>query len=71
MMCFARTTVEVAKRRQWLEQGGPGMKLSSATHTMAGWVQLLRPGRETHAHRQTSSAIYHIFAGQGCGVIAG
>jgi len=25
----------------------------------------------TQAHRQTSSAVYHVFAGQGCSVIEG
>ena len=43
----------------------------SALRTMACWIQLLRPGVQTHAHRQTSSAVYHVFAGQGCSVIAG
>jgi gentisate 1,2-dioxygenase len=43
----------------------------SALRTMACWVQLLRPGVHTQAHRQTSSAVYHVVAGQGCSVIAG
>src|SRR5207247_9828275 len=43
----------------------------SALRTMACWIQLLRPGVRTQAHRQTSSAVYHVFAGYGCSVIAG
>jgi gentisate 1,2-dioxygenase len=39
--------------------------------TMACWIQLIRPGIQTQAHRQTSSAVYHVFAGQGSSVIAG
>jgi gentisate 1,2-dioxygenase len=42
-----------------------------ALRTMACWIQLLRPGVHTKAHRQTSSAVYHVFAGQGYSVIAG
>jgi gentisate 1,2-dioxygenase len=38
---------------------------------MACWVQLLRPGVQTQAHRQTSSAVYYVFAGHGSSVIAG
>jgi len=33
--------------------------------------QLLRPGVRPQAHRQTSSAVYHVFAGQGSSVIDG
>lgn len=36
----------------------------SALRTIACWIQLLRPGVHTQAHRQTSSAVYHVFAGQ-------
>jgi len=43
----------------------------SALRTIACWIQLLRPGVHTHAHRQTSSAVYHVFAGQGFSVIEG
>jgi gentisate 1,2-dioxygenase len=32
---------------------------------------LIRPGVHTQAHRQTSSAVYHVFAGQGYSVIGG
>lgn len=42
-----------------------------ALRTMACWIQLLRPGIHTKAHRQTSSAVYHVFAGEGYSVIAG
>jgi gentisate 1,2-dioxygenase len=43
----------------------------SALRTIGCWIQLLRPGLHTQAHRQTSSAVYHVFAGQGCSVIEG
>lgn len=43
----------------------------SALRTIACWIQLIRPGVHTQAHRQTSSAVYHVFAGQGFSVIAG
>lgn len=43
----------------------------SALRTIACWIQLLRPGVRTQAHRQTSSAVYHVFAGQGYSVIDG
>jgi gentisate 1,2-dioxygenase len=42
-----------------------------ALRTIACWIQLIRPGVRTQAHRQTSSAVYHVFAGQGYSVIAG
>ena len=43
-------------------------------HTLpavACWVQLLRPGVHTRAHRHTSSAVYHVFRGRGYSVIDG
>lgn len=39
--------------------------------TMACWIQLLRPEVRTQAHRQTNSAVYHVFRGQGYSVING
>lgn len=39
--------------------------------TMACWIQMIRPGVRTKAHRQTSSAVYHVFAGRGYSVVAG
>ena len=45
--------------------GGPVLS------TMSCWVQLIRPGIRTQAHRQTSSAIYHVHEGQGYTVIDG
>jgi gentisate 1,2-dioxygenase len=39
--------------------------------TLACWVQLLRPGVRTEAHRHTSSAVYHVFRGRGYSVIDG
>ena len=43
----------------------------SALRTIGCWIQLIRPGVRTQAHRQTSSAVYHVFAGRGFSVIAG
>jgi gentisate 1,2-dioxygenase len=43
----------------------------SALRTISCWIQLIRPGVHTQAHRQTSSAVYHVFAGQGYSVIGG
>ncbi|MFQ6028600.1 MAG: cupin domain-containing protein [Dehalococcoidia bacterium] len=45
--------------------GGPVLR------TMSCWIQLLRPGIQTRAHRQTSSAVYHAFKGNGYSVIDG
>ena len=45
--------------------GGPVLK------TMACWIQLLRPGVRTKAHRHTSSAVYQVFRGRGHSVING
>jgi gentisate 1,2-dioxygenase len=39
--------------------------------TMACWVQLLRPGESTKAHRHTGSAVYHVVKGEGVTVIDG
>lgn len=39
--------------------------------TMACWIQLLRPGERTKAHRHTSSVVYHVVEGQGCSIING
>jgi gentisate 1,2-dioxygenase len=39
--------------------------------TMACWVQLIRPRVHTRAHRQTNSAVYHVFRGEGYTVING
>lgn len=39
--------------------------------TLACWVQLLRPGVRTRAHRQTNSAVYQVFEGRGATVING
>jgi gentisate 1,2-dioxygenase len=35
------------------------------------WIQLLRPGVRTRAHRHTSSVVYHVFRGRGYSVIDG
>jgi gentisate 1,2-dioxygenase len=39
--------------------------------TMACWVQLIRPGIHTRAHRHTTSAVYHVFEGEGYSIIDG
>jgi gentisate 1,2-dioxygenase len=43
--------------------GGPVMP------TIACFVQMLRPGERTQAHRHTSSAIYHVVEGRGCSMV--
>jgi len=39
--------------------------------TMTAWIQMLRPGIHTRAHRQVNSSVYHVFEGQGATVIDG
>ena len=39
--------------------------------TMTAWIQMLRPGIHTKAHRQVNSAVYHVFEGEGATVIGG
>ncbi|MGH9690914.1 MAG: cupin domain-containing protein [Candidatus Acidiferrales bacterium] len=39
--------------------------------TMTAWIQMLRPGVHTKAHRQVNSAVYHVFEGRGATVIGG
>src|SRR5207245_6338136 len=39
--------------------------------TMACYIQMIRPGLHTRAHRQTSSAVYHVVRGAGSTVIDG
>ena len=45
--------------------GGPVMQ------SFACWIQLLRPGVHTQAHRHTGSTIYHVFEGKGETIING
>jgi len=45
--------------------GGPVMP------TMGCFVQMLKPGERTHAHRHTSAAIYHVVEGHGCSLVDG
>lgn len=45
--------------------GGPVLR------TMSCWIQLVRPGVRTKAHRQTSSAVYQVYRGAGYSVING
>lgn len=47
------------------QTGGPVLP------TMACWVQLLRPGERTRAHRHTGSAVYYVVQGEGMTVIDG
>jgi gentisate 1,2-dioxygenase len=53
-----------------LEYVDPGTG-RSVFPTMACYVQMIRPGVRTQAHRQTSSAVYHVLAGAGSTVIDG
>jgi gentisate 1,2-dioxygenase len=39
--------------------------------TMACWIQLIRTGVHTKAHRQTNSTVYHALRGEGYTVING
>lgn len=41
------------------------------TPTFGCAIQMLRPGMRTCAHRHTTSAVYQVFRGRGCSVIAG
>ena len=43
----------------------------SVLRTMTCWVQLIRPGVRTKAHRHTSSKVYQVFRGEGYSVING
>src|SRR6266508_2646612 len=45
--------------------GGPVMR------TMTCWIQMLRPGVHTQAHRQVNNAVYHVFEGRGSTIING
>jgi len=39
--------------------------------TLSCWMQMLRPGERTKAHRHTSTSLYHVFRGRGTTVING
>lgn len=43
----------------------------STMPTLDCWVQLLRPGQQTKAHRHTSSAVYFVVRGEGTTVVDG
>jgi gentisate 1,2-dioxygenase len=45
--------------------GGPVMP------TIACYVQRLRSGKRTAAHRHTPSTVYHVIAGEGCTIVDG
>ena len=38
---------------------------------MSCWIQMIRPGVHTQAHRQTNSSVYYVHEGQGYTVIDG
>lgn len=39
--------------------------------TMGCWIQMIRPGVHTKAHRHSSSQVYHVFRGSGATIIDG
>lgn len=39
--------------------------------TITAWIQMLRPGIHTKAHRQVNSSVYHVFEGRGATIIGG
>ena len=43
----------------------------STLPTLGCWIQMLRPGEHTKAHRHTSTSIYHAFRGSGATMING
>jgi gentisate 1,2-dioxygenase len=43
----------------------------SVMPTIACFIQMLRPGERTQAHRHTSTAIYHAVEGRGCSIVGG
>jgi gentisate 1,2-dioxygenase len=43
----------------------------STLPTLSCWLQMLRPGEQTQAHRHNSTSIYHAFRGSGTTVING
>ena len=53
-----------------LEYVNPATR-SSTLPTMGCWIQMLRPGEHTKAHRHTSTSIYHAFRGSGTTMING
>jgi gentisate 1,2-dioxygenase len=39
--------------------------------TMACWIQMLRPGTHTRAHRHSTSQVYYVLRGRGSTIIDG
>jgi gentisate 1,2-dioxygenase len=39
--------------------------------TIGCWIQMLRPGVHTQAHRHSSVAVYHVFRGRGASIVDG
>lgn len=43
----------------------------SVMPSFSSWIQMLRPGIQTQAHRHVGSSVYHVFEGSGSTVIEG
>ncbi len=54
-----------------LRYANPPVTGGSTMPTLDCWVQLLRPGQQTEAHRHTSSAVYFVVRGEGTTVVDG
>lgn len=39
--------------------------------TIGCWIQMLRPGVHTKAHRHTTCGVYHVFRGSGSTIVDG
>jgi gentisate 1,2-dioxygenase len=53
---------------EYRDPANPGKPLMP---TLTAYMQMLRPGVETEAHRHTSSAVYHVVRGSGWSEIGG
>jgi gentisate 1,2-dioxygenase len=43
----------------------------SVLPTIGCWIQMIRPGIHTHAHRHSNVAVYHVFRGRGSTIVDG
>ncbi len=43
----------------------------SVLPTIGCWIQMLRPGIHTKAHRHTASQVYHVYRGEGSTIVDG
>ncbi|HXP93714.1 MAG TPA: cupin domain-containing protein [Candidatus Binatia bacterium] len=78
---YAWRDVEPLLREHAGDDGSPydGVRFAYVNPTDGGWtlptmacyVQLLRPGLRTKAHRHTSSAIYYVIGGSGTTIVDG